>query len=424
MNPGTAIPSLDEHISHIPIIDTHEHIPDEEIACANKLGFFGFFEHYVSSDLVSAGMPADHLEALRNQDNGLTVQERWALMSPWWPYVRTTAYGRAMLEYMRDLFQMEDITEETVAELCQRINDARKPGWFKTVLHDRARIDKALVIRWPGQHVGVDRELFRAVPVLDHYAMLVNRTDLTNLEQEAGHRIEKLNHLLQAQEAKLDTFTSKGIVAVKIFLAYSRTLQIDRWDKTEAKRVFNRLLTKKSSPQFAELKPLQDFMTRNLVVLAAERGLPLQVHTGLQEGNGNYIENSRPTLLTSLLLDFPQARFDLFHAGYPWSGELSALAKNLANVYADLCWMSAVSPAFAARTLDEWIETIPANKILAVGGDSNYAEGAYGHCKIARRIAAQVLGRKVESDYFTLAEARWLAERILRKNARELFRLE
>jgi hypothetical protein len=411
MNAEATNASLDEHIANLLIIDTHEHIPDEEIACANRLGFFGFFEHYVSSDLVSAGMPVQDLAALRAPDNGLTIQERWALMASWWPYVRTTAYGRAMIEYMRDLFETEDISRETVAELCERINAARKPGWFKSVLRDRARIDKALVIRWPGQHVDVDQELFRAVPILDHYAMPADKTDLAELEAEAGHDIEKLNHLLHAQEAKLDAFTAKGIVAVKIFLAYQRTLQIDRWDKSDAKRAFDRLRTKKSRPDFADIKPLQDFMTRNLVALAAERDLPLQIHTGLQEGNGNYIENSKPTLLTSLLLDFPSARFDLFHAGYPWSGELSALAKNFTNVYADLCWTSAVSPAFSARTLDEWIETIPSNKILAVGGDSNYVEGAYGHTK-------------VESGYCTLAEAQWLAERILRENARELFRLD
>lgn len=420
----TAIESLNEHIFQIPVIDTHEHIPDEEIACANRLGFFGFFEHYVSSDLVSSGMPAEHLQALRRPDNGLTVAERWDLLAPWWPYVRTTAYGRAMLEYMRDLFAVEDITAETVAALCDRINETRKPGWFKIVLRDRARIDKALVIRWPGQHVEVDRDLFCAVPILDHFAMPASLTDLANLEQEAGHPIEKLNHLLQAQEAKLDAFAAKGIVAVKIFIAYQRTLQIDRCDKADAERALSRLLTEKSRPDFAELKPLQDFMTRNLVALAADRKMPLQIHTGLQEGNGNYIENSKPTLLTSLLLDFPGARFDLFHAGYPWAGEMSALAKNFANVYADQCWMSAVSPAFSLRTLDEWIETIPANKILAVGGDSNYVEGAYGHTKIARRLTAQVLGRKVENGYITLSEALWLAERILRENARELFRLE
>ena len=417
--------ALCEYIFSLKIIDTHEHIPDESVACADTLGFFNFFEHYVSSDLVSAGMPRASLEAMRNPDNGLSQEERWALMAPWWSYACTTAYGRAMIEYMRELFNVEDISGDTVAELSRRIVSARQPGWYRTVLRERAGIDKALVIRWPGQHVDVDRELFRAVPILDHYATPSTRADLEVLEKEAGHSIQTLDQLMSAQEALLDSFGAKGIVAVKIFLAYQRTLQFDRYSYAEAARAFDRIwLSQKLDLTFDDLKPLQDFMTRRVVALAAERGLPVQIHTGLQEGNGNHLEHSKPTLLTDLFLDYPDARFVLFHAGYPWAGHVAALAKNFPNVYADLCWMPAVSPAFAARTLDEWIETVPANKIFAVGGDSNYAEGAYGHCNRARRVACDVLGAKVERGYFTEAEARWFAARILRENARELFGID
>jgi predicted TIM-barrel fold metal-dependent hydrolase len=416
--------ALREHILAIQIIDTHEHIPDEAAACADTLGFFSFFEHYVSSDLVSAGMPRASLETMRNPDNGLSPEDRWALMAPWWPHARTTAYGRAMIEYMGDLFGETEIGDGTVTRLCLRIVAARKPGWYRTVLRDKARIDKALVIRWPGQHVDVDRELFCAVPILDHYATPSTRADLEALEKEAGHAIQTLDQLMAAQEALLETFAAKGIVAVKIFLAYQRTLRFDRPSQAEAARAFDRIwLSQKLDLTFADLKPLQDFMTRRLVGLAAERGLPIQIHTGLQEGNGNHLEHSKPTLLTDLILDYPDARFVLFHAGYPWAGEVSAMTKNFPNVYADLCWMPAVSPAFAARTLDEWIETIPANKIFAVGGDSNYVEGAYGHCNRARRVACDVLAGKVDQGYLTEAEARWMAGRILRENARELFKI-
>jgi predicted TIM-barrel fold metal-dependent hydrolase len=417
--------ALSEYIFSLRIIDTHEHIPDESVACADTLGFFNFFEHYVSSDLVSAGMPRASLEAMRNPDNGLSPEERWALMAPWWPFARTTAYGRAMTEYMHELFGVDEIAAETVGGLSRRIVAARQPGWYHTVLRERAGIDKALVIRWPGQHVDVDRELFRAVPILDHYATPSTRADLEALEREAGHAIQTLDQLMAAQEALLDRFAAQGIVAVKIFLAYQRTLHFEARTRAEAARAFDRVwLSQKLDLTFTDLKPLQDFMTRRLVGLAAERGLPVQIHTGLQEGNGNHLENSRPTLLTDLFLDYPDARFVLFHAGYPWAGEVSALAKNFPNVYADLCWMPAVSPAFAARTLDEWIETVPASKIFAVGGDSNYAEGAFGHCNRARLIACDVLAGKMEQGWFNASEAKWYASRILRDNARELYKID
>ncbi len=420
-----AFQALHEAIAAIPLIDTHEHIKPEATLAGRTWSLFDFLEHYVSSDLVSAGMSRAALEKLRQPDNGLSLEERWNLMAPYWPFAKTTGYGRAMTAYMRDLFGIDDINETTWAELSRRINDARsRPGWYRTVLKDKANIDCSLVITWPGEPVAVDRAFFRAVPILDHYAIPGTRAELEQLEKEAACSIQTLDQLLTAQETMLDAFTRQGIAAVKIFLAYRRTLRFDRVSKTEAARVFDRIwLSQTQDLAFDDLKPLQDFMTRTLIGRAAERGLPIQIHTGLQEGNGNYIANSNPTLLTNVIMEFSDARFDLFHAGYPFTGELAAMAKYFPNVSADLCWVQAISPHVFKRTLHEWLDTIPANKIFAGGGDSNYVEGAHGHCTLARRLVAEVLAERVEQGAMDRAGALWYAGRILRENAREFFPL-
>lgn len=420
-----AFQALHEAIAAIPLIDTHEHIKPEATLAGRTWSLFDFLEHYVSSDLVSAGMSREALEKLRQPGNGLSLEERWNLMAPYWPFAKTTGYGRAMTAYMRDLFGIDDINETTWAELSRRINDARsRPGWYRTVLKDKANIDCSLVITWPGEPVAVDRAFFRAVPILDHYAIPGTRAELEQLEKEAACSIQTLDQLLAAQETMLDAFTRQGIAAVKIFLAYRRTLRFDRVSKTEAARVFDRIwLSQTQDLAFDDLKPLQDFMTRTLIGRAAERGLPIQIHTGLQEGNGNYLANSNPTLLTNVIMEFSDARFDLFHAGYPFTGELAAMAKYFPNVSADLCWVQAISPHVFKRTLHEWLDTIPANKIFAGGGDSNYVEGAYGHCTLARRLVAEVLAERVEQGAMDRAGALWYAGRILRENAREFFPL-
>ncbi|HPX39904.1 MAG TPA: amidohydrolase family protein, partial [Candidatus Hydrogenedentes bacterium] len=413
-----AFQALHEAIAAIPLIDTHEHIKPEATLAGRTWSLFDFLEHYVSSDLVSAGMSREALEKLRQPDNGLSLEERWNLMAPYWPFAKTTGYGRAMTAYMRDLFGIDDINETTWAELSRRINDARsRPGWYRTVLKDKANIDCSLVITWPGEPVAVDRAFFRAVPILDHYAIPGTRAELEQLEKEAACSIQTLDQLLTAQETMLDAFTRQGIAAVKIFLAYRRTLRFDRVSKTEAARVFDRIwLSQTQDLAFDDLKPLQDFMTRTLIGRAAERGLPIQIHTGLQEGNGNYLANSNPTLLTNVIMEFSDARFDLFHAGYPFTGELAAMAKYFPNVSADLCWVQAISPHVFKRTLHEWLDTIPANKIFAGGGDSNYVEGAHGHCTLARRLVAEVLAERVEQGAMDRAGALWYAGRILREN--------
>jgi predicted TIM-barrel fold metal-dependent hydrolase len=156
---------------------------------------------------------------------------------------------------------------------------------------------------------------------------------------------------------------------------------------------------------------------------AIEIDLPIQIHTGLQEGSGNFLVNSNPLHLVNLLIEYREARFDLFHAGYPYQGEMATLGKNFANAYVDLCWVHVISPWVARQTLHELIETVPANKIFAFGGDYFFVEGTYGHACMARNNVAKVLAEKVEMDYLTEDEAVALARRYLRENAIRFFRL-
>ena len=90
---------------------------------------------------------------------------------------------------------------------------------------------------------------------------------------------------------------------------------------------------------------------------------------------------------------------------------------------ADLCWVHAISPHVAKDTLHHWLDVVPTNKILGFGGDSNYVEGAYGHSRVARRVTAEVLAEKISRGDYTEEDAVWVAARILRENARELFGL-
>ena len=60
--------------------------------------------------------------------------------------------------------------------------------------------------------------------------------------------------------------------------------------------------------------------------------MPVQVHTGLQAGNGGFIANTNPVLLNNVFFLYPKVKFDLFHMSFPYQEELAALAKQFANV--------------------------------------------------------------------------------------------
>ena len=85
--------------------------------------------------------------------------------------------------------------------------------------------------------------------------------------------------------------------------------------------------------------------------------------------------------------------------------------------------MYIVSPSASRRYLEEWLFTVPLNKIMAFGGDSS-VEWAYGHSVMARKIVAETLAKMVNDGYYTEDEAIVIVERILRRNAIDLYKLE
>ena len=162
-------------------------------------------------------------------------------------------------------------------------------------------------------------------------------------------------------------------------------------------------------------------MFHHLIRLAEAHQVPVQIHTGLHAGNANFITNSNPTGLTNLFYLYPRVKFDLFHISYPYQGELSVLAKLFPNVHADFCWAHIISPAVSRRTMHEFLETIPANKIFGFGGDYRYPELSHAHAKMARRNIAQTLAEKVEEGFCTETEALELGRMLLADNAAAVF---
>jgi len=409
-----------EAVENIDIVDTHEHLMSEKHRLSQKLDLFYLFPHYASSDLVSSGMSPGVLDRIRNPE--LPLDERWSLFEPHWRYVRTTAYGRALISAARELFGIHDITGETYVELSEKISQSNRPGWYRYVLKDEGRIRVSLKV---GESTNVDREFFAPVINFEPYLTPVKQGDLERLGERTDIGIHTLDQLKEALEVSLEKHLAGGMVGVKIGLAYNRPLRFDKVPLSRADDIFCKILDgSRHGISWDESRPLQDHMVHHLIGLATEHELPIQIHTGIQEGNGNVIANSDPTLLTNLFLEYGEARFDIFHGSYPYCSELSVLAKNFQNVYLDMCWLHVISPTVSRRMLHEWIETVPSNKILAFGGDYLVVEGAFAHSRMARSIVTQTLSEKVEEGYFSREDALRVAVDILHDNAWNLFNLE
>lgn len=427
--------TIKEAVDKVRIVDTHEHLLQEKERIAKKPDLFEILlAQYTSSDLVSSGMSLEELERVR--DSRLSLEERWEIFKLFGDMIQNTGYTRAMNIAARDLYGVDGISEDTYKKLASRMEAANKSGLYQWILKDKSRIDVSILDSLSVSLEDVDSRFFAPVARFDDFVMARERMDFEVLGKRCGKSIHSFSDLIQALELKFDK-ASKMIVGVKIGLAYMRKIRFDKISQREAEEVFANIynqeffrlekpitLNSREVPEglpLKETKPLQDFMVHKIIQLAEKKNLPIQIHTGIQEGNENIITNSNPTLLTNLFREYKKVRFDIFHGSYPYTGELTVLAKTFQNVYIDMCWLHIISPYRARQALAEWLDTVPWNKIFGFGGDYIHAEGVYGHSVIARENISRVLTEKVEEGSLTEKQAIHLAQKLLRDNAYEFF---
>lgn len=346
-----------------------------------------------------------------------------------WPFVRTTGYGRAVELTSRALFGLEFTRENAAAitEAVRAFGRGRTPEAAAQDAFARARIQWSINdIFWrPGNdlaifdghdHLGLSRFTMRYR--FASHASLWTREEIQKLESATGVAILSLHDMETAFERWTDAGTAGGrVVAFKIPTAYDRHLDFEEVSPHDAERCLSSILLGRET----DPRPLTDFLAHRVVRRAGERSLPVQIHTGYLAGVGGDLRRGDPTPLVSLFRRYPEVRFDIFHAAWPWSEFIGAAAKAFPNVWVDLCWAWSMSPASMERILEEWLGQVPSNKILGFGSDTLSPLPVVGYALQAREGIARVLEKMVAQGDLKAPEARFVAQRLLHENARDLF---
>lgn len=422
---GKAYDLLREHVFGLEILDTHEHTPGREAdRDRNSDVLSEYLIHYFSCDLVSAGLSPEQLEVAR--DPSKPLRRRWKLVEPYWQAARNTGYGRSLDVAARDLYGFERIDGKTIGPLNEAFRAARDAGrTYEDVLKKKSRIRLSIL----DSDLNCDRRFFRSTVRLDDFVMVSNQGELRALARRAGMKaIHTLGDLEDACEKALDDAFACGAACLKTGLAYCRPLRYEKVARADAAAEFGELFSDRNYACTGQAwggrtRRLQDYMMHHVCRLADRRGLTFQFHTGLQEGNGNYIYHSDPALLTNLFMEYRDIRFDCFHIGYPYQQTLAALAKNFRNVFIDFCWAHIISPRAAINAVVEYLDAVPANKISGFGGDYCFLDGIYGHQYIARENIAKALAIKVAHNAMELDRAKQVAKMLLHDNPVAIFAL-
>ncbi|MFM9327758.1 amidohydrolase family protein [Paenibacillus mesotrionivorans] len=412
--------ALMEAMDGMQIIDSHEHLLPEKCRTMYKPDIFILFSHFIDLDLFSSGMDRDSFstEPIYNVpkpmfrklfDTNIPLEDRWNLFRPYWNNIRFGSYAKAVEHAVRIVYGINKIDDSTYYELSEKIRDANKPGLYKSVLQDKCNI-KA-VFSQIDSFVKLEHPL---IPVMPGFMLcrIHSLSELKRIVQICKEDIpQTLDGYLSLIDRVIAMWATQGAVGIKITSIYNRPPDYpcarEQYDRLLAgENVMDVPVTNSYGATFLMNIPkfnhLYNYLLHYMIDSAAKHHLTIAVHTGIWDD----FREMDPKYLLNLAPEHPTANFDLFHLGMPFIRDAIMIAKNYPNVFLNLCWSHIISPMQTRSAIDEIIDMVPMNKILAFGGDYKLqVENIAGHLYMAKENLAYSFAKRVDSGYMSLSEA-------------------
>ncbi len=369
-------------------------------ASVDPLSMFG--HAYPAADLRAAGMSPADLEAICDLQQPLA--QRWQRFAPYWQRIRLTGYSRCLRIGFADLLGCPELTADTVGPLSEALQAHAQPGFYRDILHDRANIERSVVNM--EDLVEVDRQLFLPLPRLNRFSMLRAAAGVQAIEADYNTTISSLADHVALIGRVCQTWRAADVAGIKLSQSYHRRMDFEARDEADAASIFEGLLQDRyDGLESPAGRLLEDYLVFACCRAAADADLTIQFHQGMRAGSYGGLEGASPAPLAPLMKAFPDVRFDLSHAGFPYLREGAVLGKTFPNVYLNMSWIHIISPHGARRDLREWLEMVPTNKIIAFGDDLAHVEAVYGHAQMARDNVTHALSDMIVEGLLSETEA-------------------
>lgn len=392
------------YMEKLEVIDAHEHLPPEAGRTELDVDIFTLFSNYTAGDLSVAGMSARDYYSLFDRD--IPVEKRWQTFLPYWEKIRFGSYARAVLISAAKFYGCDNISEKTYRKITEAMKAANKPGIYEHILKKTCNIQTVL-----SENIKPEEKTSLLTPIV-RIRHKMNCWDEVHFPHFAENTIiNSVDDYINSLKTYVNSAKALGAVGVKIMSAPYRDS-----DKNEAVRTFEEL--RKRKKLYDIVNPLRDYVVNELICHCCNENIPVAVHTGYW-GDFRQLD---PLHMIPFIQKYPSVRFDIYHLGYPWVRETLMLAKGFANVWLNLCWTHIVSQRCAVQALDEAIDLIPINKIIAFGGDYNVpVENVYGHLTMAKENIAKVLSLRITEGQMKEVEAYKIAKKWFWDNPKELY---
>lgn len=407
------------------IIDCHEHLPPENERTGSPQDVFTLFSMYTGWSLFTAGMDRgssslspwsqDRPEYFSLFDPEIPLQKRWELFKPYWKYIRHGSPARSVMLTAKMVYGVDEISDSTYELLSERIDKENTPGIYRRILCDRCRIRAVLD---QSDTPDIERPLVPVIPLTD-----VCRTktvaSLEAVSVSYGMDVKTVDDYLELIRRHIDKWVSKGAIGIKILSKPNAPP-----NRGDAEAALKKLLDGKpivpETNYYAEpFEPLENYLTHQYIQMATRLDLVVTVHAGVW---GDFRDLDPKHMLT-LAPAYPETDFDLQHLGMPNVRDAITIGRNLPNIYLNLCWSHVIAPAQTCSGIDELIDQVPVNKVLAFGGDYvRPVEKVVGHLHMARENFARVFGSRIDRGMMSYDDAMEILQLWFWENPQNLYR--
>ncbi len=444
--------NLREYLETVPLVDCHDHT----VSCGPKYNdpISVIASGYFVSDLWSASSDSDIAII---QDSKLSLEKRWPVLEKAWKRTCHTGYAQVTKRLLKKFYNEDEVTLDALKRIQNKLIDLEDENTFDDILGhaniavrlENVTFDKLcepfcsipasttkMVVRgllYANQYVkpvldGTAKisPRGRLVIPLPYFHFVCDHTSVQNLAATVGRTVTSLDEYLSVCREIFEGHKRFGAVAFKDQSAYTRSLEYGNPTRAEAEKVFNWFMSdpRRSVSYPDGVKDLDDYLFHEFMRMARDMDLPVQIHTGHMAGIRNDIVKTNAVNLSSVIEMHPDVRFDIFHANWPYSGELLFMAKNYPNVTIDFCWANIIDPIYCQNMFKQALSSVPHGKIHGYGSDfAGFADRAWAHASIARDNIAIALSDMVEMEYLSFDEAKQVGYDWLFGNANKFFRL-
>ena len=439
--PSPLLTRLWDRLEKMPVIDCHEHLAGPYAGLDQYKEPIAFLSlMYLINDLWSAGAGPREIELI--QDPEATTAEKWPVFNRLWSATQHTAYARVTKLVLEREYGIKELDRAALDKVAERLAGRDTASYLRILEQDHIKdvISDCLTppkkerqAIYSGNSV-LKRFLDKKFPLPDHwhpafplpYFHEIRRHDF--LDYVTGLTDRSITRLADYEDALLMLIKksmSLGVIALKDQSAYRRVIQYDLVPRSAAEHLFNKLLM---DPQnqlaWPEAKPLDDYLFHQCMRFAQELNLPVQIHTGHLAYTGNRVDKTNAAHFASILELYTSVHFDLFHANWPYLGDILFLGKNYNNVALDACWVTMIDPLYSIEFFKHCLTVIPHVKVHAFGGD--YREGpefVAAHLALAKEVIAVALADLCESGWLEEHQAVAVAADWLYNNPNRFYNL-